>query len=384
MRDRCNPSAPHSDVPLSLGLYVDDFVYFSEDPGVEVLFERLLQERVKVDFMGLVEWFLGIHFLLRFTSSRVDVHLNQTGFAANLVELFCWDSWDPTPTATPYWLGVPINSIAPSPDADDSPSQLQRTEAYQSLIGSIGWLAMATRPDLAPVHSFLSAYNSKPSSGHMKAALCALHYIHSMHEFGIHFTSLATDPVHTFVHFLDLLDVEAYTDAKPPSPSHQSPLTSYCNACWGSQIGLAVRDGTLLPLFKCRSMSGGIVFRQGGPIAWTAVRQECTSLSSCEAEICATNEVSKLLMGIHHLANDVRKKGYDIVDTAEASPLYNDNESCIKWSHNMTMKQIRHMEMRKNAVCEWAQDAFLKVLHVSGRINPADIFTKEMRDGAHF
>ena len=45
---------------------------------------------------------------------------------------------------------------------------------------------------------------------------------------------------------------------------------------------------------------------------------------------------------------------------------------------------IRHMEMRENAVREWVQDASLKVLHVPGRINPADIFTKEMRDGAHF
>ncbi len=124
VRDPRNPSAPHSDVPLTLGLFVNDFVYFLEDPDVEVLFERLLQERVKVDFMGLVERFLGIHFLWHFTSSWVDVHLNQTGFAANLVKLFCRDSWDPTPTATPYQSGVPINSITPSPDADDSPFQL--------------------------------------------------------------------------------------------------------------------------------------------------------------------------------------------------------------------------------------------------------------------
>ena len=271
VRDPRDPSSSASTVPLSLGLYVDDFVYFSEDPATEALFERLLRERVKVDFMGLVEWFLGIHFSWYFTSSRVDVHLNQTGFAANLVEQFCRDSWDATPTATPYRSGVPIDSIAPSPDADDSPAQLRRTEAYQSLIGSIGWLATATRPDLAPVHSFLSSYNSKPSSGHMRAALHVLHYIHSTHDFGIHFTSSSTDPVHTFVHFPDSSDVEAYTDAKPPSPSHQSPLTTYSDACWGSQIGLAVCDGTLLPLFKIRSMSGGIVFCQGGPIGWTAV-----------------------------------------------------------------------------------------------------------------
>jgi hypothetical protein len=131
-------------------------------------------------------------------------------------------------------------------------------------------------------------------------------------------------------------------------------------------------------------MSGGIIFRQGGPIAWIAIRQERTSLSSCEAEIRATNEVSKLLMGIRNLAESVRTSGFVIPDTTEASPLYNDNESCVRWSHNMTTKQIRHMEMRENAVREWVQDSYLQVLHVPGRLNPADIFTKEMRDGAHF
>ena len=145
MRDPHNPSSSASYVPLSLGLYVDDFVYFSEDPALESLFECLLRECVKVDFMGLNEWFLGIYFSWRMTSSQVDVHLNQMGIAANLVEQFCRDSWDATPTTTPYCSGVPIDSIAPSTNADDSPAQLRRTEAYQSLIGSIGWLATATQ-----------------------------------------------------------------------------------------------------------------------------------------------------------------------------------------------------------------------------------------------
>jgi hypothetical protein len=81
--------------------------------------------------------------------------------------------------ATPYWSGVPINSIAPLMDKDDSPAQLRQKEAYQSLVGSIGWLASTTCPDISAVHSFLSSYSNKPSAGHMKAALYALHYIHS-------------------------------------------------------------------------------------------------------------------------------------------------------------------------------------------------------------
>ena len=62
VRDPKDPSSTQSSKPLALGIYVDDFVYFSEDPAVEALFERLLREQVKVDFMGLVEWFLGVHF----------------------------------------------------------------------------------------------------------------------------------------------------------------------------------------------------------------------------------------------------------------------------------------------------------------------------------
>jgi hypothetical protein len=383
VRDPKDPSSLHSSKPLALGIYVDDFVYFSEDPAVEALFERLLRERVKVDFMGLVECFLGVHFSWQITKSSVDVHMNQSDFATNLVKQFCRDEWEPTPDATPYRSGVPIDSIAPSKDADDSPAQ-RRTETYQSLVGSIGWLAGATRPDIAPVHSFLASYSSKPSPGHMKAALYAFHYILSTHDYGITFTSSTTSPIHSFVHFPPSLDVEAYTDAIPPPWENGAPLTSYSDACWGSQIGSAVCDGTLLPLFKFWSMSGGFDFRQGGPLIWLCSQQDQTALSSGEAEIRATNEASKSIVGMCHLADGVRSSGFNISDTLTPSPLYNDNAACIQWAHNMTSKKIRHMELRKNSVHEWVENKTLTVLHVSGRVNPTDIFTKKMRDGAHF
>ena len=47
--------------PLLLGLHVDDFICFLEDPAVEALFSHLLSELFKVDFMGIIEWFLEIH-----------------------------------------------------------------------------------------------------------------------------------------------------------------------------------------------------------------------------------------------------------------------------------------------------------------------------------
>jgi hypothetical protein len=220
--------------------------------------------------MGMVEWFLGIHFAWRITSDSISVHLNQLGFAANLVKSFFQESCNVTPTATPYRSGVPIDSIAPSTDDDDSPAQLQRTAAYQSLIGSIGWLSNSTHPDHSAVHSSLASYSNKPSVGHMKAALYALHYIHSTHDYDISFTSDSVAPMHSYITFPPSTNVEAYTDALSPTLTNSSTLSFYSDACWGSQSGNAVADGTLLPLFKFRSMTGGIIFLDWWPcwLAW--------------------------------------------------------------------------------------------------------------------
>jgi hypothetical protein len=44
--------------PIYVGCYVDDFVHCSTNKEVEKWFETGLDERIKVDFMGPVSWFL--------------------------------------------------------------------------------------------------------------------------------------------------------------------------------------------------------------------------------------------------------------------------------------------------------------------------------------
>ncbi len=53
--DPSEPTASPSSSPVSLGIYVDDFVKFSEDPEVERRFEQLLAASVTVEFMGNVD-----------------------------------------------------------------------------------------------------------------------------------------------------------------------------------------------------------------------------------------------------------------------------------------------------------------------------------------
>jgi len=117
-------------------------------------------------------------------------------------------------------------------------------------------------------------------------------------------------------------------------------------------------------------MNGGIVFKNGGPVGWLGERQERTSLSSCEAEIRATNATSKKVVDFWNLSRSVFDAGYHIPDMDSPTLVYNDNVACVQWSYNMTSKAARHIELRENSVREWVQDNTLNVLHVPGKSIP--------------
>jgi hypothetical protein len=67
--DPSNPADTPSSAPLTLDLYVDDFVYFSEGPAVNTKFQHLLNNLISVEVMGTVKWFLMVSHLRRSTNS---------------------------------------------------------------------------------------------------------------------------------------------------------------------------------------------------------------------------------------------------------------------------------------------------------------------------
>ena len=153
-----------ADKPLHLGLYVDDFVYFSEDPEIERRFERFLSAKLKVELIGTVNWFLGTHF--KWSSHQdgsLSVHLSQEAYAQNVVETYRLTSINFNPLATPYRSGCPIDTTQSTTIDEEEQAFVRRREGYQSLVGRLTWLATNTRPDLFTAVSFLSSYSSCPA-----------------------------------------------------------------------------------------------------------------------------------------------------------------------------------------------------------------------------
>ncbi|KAL7523014.1 hypothetical protein ACHAWF_000317, partial [Thalassiosira exigua] len=114
-------------------------------------------------------------------------------------------------------------------------------------------------------------------------------------------------------------------------------------------------------------------------IAWRSIRQNQTALSSCEAEILATNECVVDLLSIRHRMADL-----GMPDADSTTSVYNDNRGAVDWSKNVTNKGIKHFNLKENKVQEVHASGDVVVTHIQGEINSSDIFKKEMNDSAHF
>jgi len=64
--------------------------------------------------------------------------------------------------------------------------------------------------------------------------------------------------------------------------------------------------------------------------------------------------------------------------------IFNDNNACVNWSKRTTTKGLWHIQIRDNHVRENVESKFIRIAHVGGKVNIADLFTKEMKDTGHF
>eukprot|EP00956_Cyclotella_meneghiniana_P029160 scaffold69885_cov36-Cyclotella_meneghiniana.AAC.3 len=82
---------------------------------------------------------------------------------------------------------------------------------------------------------------------------------------------------------------------------------------------------------------------------------------------------------IRHRAIDLR-----MPEANDKITFYNDNNACVQWSASVTNKGTKHMNLKENYVREAHQLGLAEVKHIPGVLNASDLFTKELRDGAHF
>ena len=156
---------------------------------------------------------------------------------------------------------------------------------------------------------------------------------------------------------------------------------AYTDANWGPQDASHPKQGEHVTEEEVKSLLGHVIFRQGGPVIWGCHREtETISNSSCESEIYATNEGTKSVLTLRHLLQDLGAEDGNI-----PTPVYNDNRGTVDWSQGCTVsRKLRHVNMRNLLVRLHQRVGNISVIHVDGKKNIADLFTKEMKDVQHY
>ncbi|KAL4591583.1 hypothetical protein LXL04_004552 [Taraxacum kok-saghyz] len=160
---------------------------------------------------------------------------------------------------------------------------------YASVVGSLMYAQVCTRPDIAYITGMLGRYQSNPGLDHWKAAKKVLRYLQGTKD-------------HKLVYKRsDNLEVIGYSDSD---------------------------------FAKCKddkkSTSGYIFMLSGGPISWSSHKQKLTTTSSMMAEYVAIYNATCHGMLLRNLI-----KGLMIVNSVERPlKIYCDNSAAVSFSNN--------------------------------------------------
>jgi hypothetical protein len=117
-----------------------------------------------------------------------------------------------------------------------------------------------------------------------------------------------------------------------------------------------------------------------GPLHWLSKQQSVTAGSSAEAEIYSTNKSVKFLLELVQILSSLELR----ISSSHLPTLFNDNQACVNWSKSSILRGLRRIQMQENQVRENIATNFVSIHHVDGKLNLANIITKEMKDTTHF
>jgi hypothetical protein len=234
---------------IFIAIYVDDLTIFGASPVRHTLKEALKKEFELTD-LGCLNWLLGI----RIEWLQNSVTLSQQAYIDQLLSKYGMDTCNP--------VSLPLNTNQKLVKAEDG-IDLADVSLYQQIIGSLMYLVIGTRADLAFTVSALSQFASKPTVTHMGALKQVLRYVKGTRDLKLTYNK----------HHFGAPHFAGHSDAPH--------LAGYSDADYAGDRS------------DRKSTSGYIFQFAGNTICWRAIKQKCTATSTVEAEYIALSTAAK-------------------------------------------------------------------------------------------
>lgn len=314
-------------------LYVDDMLLASNDKVKLAEVKTKLMSSFEMTDLGEPQNFLGMEIARNRISKTLKI--TQTKYTDNIIKRFGFDELYPqnTPMVTRQISNRERRQRENSENDDIAESET--VFPYREAIGSLLYLAGATRPDIAFAVNVLSRHQLNPTIFEWNMVKRVFRYLKGTSTLGLHYTSKRNDMV-------------AYSDA------------SFAD-CKNSI-----------------STCGYVVSLFGDTIAWRTTKQSYVSLSTCQAEYVAMSLACQEVISINKSISRVLNESF------LPALLRCDNNAAIACAKTSGGNRLRHMvEVHDNYVKECVKHNRIIIEWVSTKEQWADIMTKPLSFDVH-
>ncbi len=295
---------------LILLLHVDDMIYGGSSRMIEN-FKKAISAKYKVAHQGSIHWILGME-VARHEDTK-ELILTQKKYINDILEKFQMTSCNPidTPMSTDYILES-------STDTKDNDQNENVSKPFTSLVGSLMFLAVCTRPDICFAVTKLARRMKNPREVDWMTAKKVLRYLKGTTDIGLRFHGNA----------------------------RSQDIYGYCDSDFAGDQG------------SRKSTTGWCFLLNGACVSWTSKLQSTIALLTAEAEVMAATSAIQEAMYLRRLLPDIQ--GSCVTTTTE---ILEDNQACLSILQNpIYSTRTKHVDIKYQYVKECCDNGHVKLL----------------------
>jgi hypothetical protein len=252
------------------------------------------------------------------------IKVHQQGYVQSILRDFGMEFCNATQTPM-----EPATRLVPR----GSNEVLEDSFDYPAFVGKVLYLSLCSRPDISYAVRELSRFISSYGKAQIAAAKHLLRYLQGTRSHGV---------------------LLGRKDAAFPL------FRAMSDSDWGMGNDR-------------KSISGFIILLGDSPIAWSSKQQAVVALSSCEAEYIAVTHCARDVLWFRNLFSEL---GYP---QESATTIFCDNQGTVACTHDPhAHSKMKHIAIREHFIRDCIARSIISVVHVNGKDNDADVFTKPL------
>nr|GEV85574.1 retrovirus-related Pol polyprotein from transposon TNT 1-94 [Tanacetum cinerariifolium] len=300
---------------LLFQVYVDDLIFRSTNPDFSKCFANLMKNNFEMSMVGELKFFLG----LQVHQSPRGIFISESQYAIELLKKHVLDEC----------VSMSTHMETKRLDSDLQGTPTDQT-TYRRMIGGLMYLT-ASRPDIAYATFVCARYQVRPTIRHLKEVKRIFRYLRQSYNMGLWYPKDSG------------FELIAYSDA--------------------DHVGC--KD-------DCKSTSGGLQFLGGKLVSWSLKKQDCTAMSTTEAEYVSSSACCAQVIWMRTQLLDYGYK-YNRI------PMYCDSKSVISISCNPVQhSKTKHIDIQFHFIKEHVEKGTVELYFVGTEYQLANLFTKAL------